>query len=162
MIEKLKELWKWYRPIFMTRSKLFSLLVSSGVERDKINDKFTWAEIRPVISSLEELKKNTWDKDRVEWIQKYLKDNFEVEDDNDWFEEWKKKYEAEEIHDLEMENLKLKQELSQTYEKIRKLEKLLDQSLYELTQNIIWVREVENSMNIHINKLKNEKKECGL
>lgn len=71
-------------------------------------------------------------------------------------------YEIEEIHDLEMENLKLKQELSQAYEKIRKLEKLLDQSFNELTQNIIWVREVENSMNIHINKLKNEKKECGL
>lgn len=82
MIEKLKELWKWHRPIFMTRSKLFSLLVSAGVEQDKINNKFTWAAIRPVISDLEELKKNTWDKDRVEWIQSYLKDNFEIEDDN--------------------------------------------------------------------------------
>lgn len=81
MIEKLKELWKWHRPILMTRSKMFSLLVSAGVERDKINDKFTWMSIRPVIFSLEELKKNTWDKDRVEWIQKYLKDNFEVKDD---------------------------------------------------------------------------------
>lgn len=82
MIEKLKELWKWHRPIFMTRSKLFSLLVSAGVEQDKINNKFTWAAIRPVISDLEELKKNTWDKERVEWIQSYLKDNFEIEDDN--------------------------------------------------------------------------------
>ena len=81
MTEKLKELWKWHRPILMTRSKLFSLLTSAGVERDKINDKFTWAAIRPVIFSLEELKKNTWDKDRVEWIQRYLKDNFEVNDD---------------------------------------------------------------------------------
>ena len=82
MFEKLKELWKWHRPIFMTRSKVFSLLVSAGVEQDKINNKFTWAAIRPVISDLEELKKNTWDKGRVEWIQQYLKDNFEVEDDN--------------------------------------------------------------------------------
>lgn len=81
MIEKLKELWKWHRPIFMTKSKLFSLLVSAGVERDKINDKFAWMSIRPVIFSMEELKKNTWDKDRVEWIQQYLKDNFEVDDD---------------------------------------------------------------------------------
>lgn len=84
MIKKLKELWKWYRPIFMTRSKLFSLLVSAGFERDKINNRFAWATIRPVIFSLEELEKNTWDKDRVKWIQKYLKDNFEVEDDNNW------------------------------------------------------------------------------
>lgn len=59
MIEKLKELWKWHRPILMTRSKVFSLLVSAGVEQDKINNKFTWAAIRPVISDLEELKKNT-------------------------------------------------------------------------------------------------------
>lgn len=81
MIEKLKELWKWHRPILMTRRKVFSLLVSAGVEQDKINNKFTWAAIRPVISDLEELKKNTWDKDRVEWIQSYLKDNFEVNDD---------------------------------------------------------------------------------
>lgn len=71
-------------------------------------------------------------------------------------------YGCEEIHDLEKENLELKQELSQAYEKIQKLEKLLNQSLDELNQNIIWVHEVENSMNIHINKLKNEKKECGL
>ena len=82
MIKKLKELWKWHRPIFMTRSRLFSLLVSAGFERDKINDRFAWTAIRPVIFSLEELEKNTWDKDRVEWIQKYLKDNFEVEDDS--------------------------------------------------------------------------------
>lgn len=81
MIEKLKELWKWHRPILMTRSKVFSLLVSAGVEQDKINNKIARAAIRPVISDLEELKKNTWDKDRVEWIQSYLKDNFEVNDD---------------------------------------------------------------------------------
>ena len=83
MIEKLKELWKWYRPIFMTRNKLFSLLTSFGVERDKINARFTWAAIRPVIYSLEELKKNTWDKDRVEWIQKWIKENFDVKDESE-------------------------------------------------------------------------------
>ena len=71
-------------------------------------------------------------------------------------------YEAEEIYDLEKENLKLKQELSQAYEKMQKFEKLLNQSLDELNQNIIWVHEVENSMNIHINELKKQKKECGL
>lgn len=83
MIEKLKELWKWHRPILMTKRKLFSLLVSAGVENDKINARFTWMAIRPVISDLEELKKNTWDKDRVEWIQKWLKENFEVKDESE-------------------------------------------------------------------------------
>ena len=81
MIEKLKYLWKWYRPIFMTRNKLFSLIVSLGVEQYKINDKFAWVAIRPVISDLEELKKNTWDVERIERIQQYLKDNFGVDDD---------------------------------------------------------------------------------
>ena len=83
MFEKIKTWWEWHRPIFMTRSKLFSLLVSSGVERDKINDKFTWAVIRPVIYDLEELKKNTWDKDRIEHIQQWLKENFEVKNDKE-------------------------------------------------------------------------------
>ena len=81
MIEKLKELWKWHRPRFITKSRLFSLLVSAGVEQDKTTTRLTWLAIRPVIFSLEELKKNTWDKDRVEWIQRYLKENFEVKDD---------------------------------------------------------------------------------
>lgn len=40
MIEKLKELWKWHRPIFMTGRKLFSLLVSAGVEQDKNKQPF--------------------------------------------------------------------------------------------------------------------------
>ena len=31
----------------------------------------------------EELKKNTWDKDRVEWIQKWLKGNFEFVEDSE-------------------------------------------------------------------------------
>ena len=82
MIEKLKELWKWHGPILMTRRKLFSLIVSAGVDNDKINARFAWAAIRPVLISLEQLKENTWDKDRVEHIQKWLKENFEVEDEN--------------------------------------------------------------------------------
>lgn len=81
MIEKLKNFWKWNGIIITTRKKLFSLLVSAGVEQDKINARFAWLAIRPVIFSLEELKKNTWDKDRVEHIQEWLKENFEVKDD---------------------------------------------------------------------------------
>jgi hypothetical protein len=81
MIEKLKEWWKWNGPIFTTRKQLFSLLTSAGVERDKINDKFTWMSLRPIISSLEELEKNTWDKERVQFIRDWLRLNFEVKDD---------------------------------------------------------------------------------
>lgn len=82
IIKKIKTWWKWNSPIFMTRGKLFSILVSSDAEQRRVDDRIMWAVIRPVIFSLEELKKNTWDVKRIEWIQQYLKDNFEVTNEN--------------------------------------------------------------------------------
>ena len=73
MIEKLKELWKWHRPILMTRSKVFSLLVSQEVELDKINNKIARAAIRPVIFSLEELKKNSLNKKTSDCVKRWRK-----------------------------------------------------------------------------------------
>lgn len=82
IIKKIKTWWKWNSPIFMTRRKLFSILVSSDAEQRRVDDRIMWAVIRPVISDLEELKKNTWDKERVERIQQWLKENFEVTNEN--------------------------------------------------------------------------------
>ena len=45
---------------------------------EKINDKLTWSTLRPVVHSLKELRKNTWDTDRVDNAIKFLTDNFEV------------------------------------------------------------------------------------
>lgn len=48
----------------------------------KFKDKSTWAAINPVIHSLQELRNNTWDKERVDHAIKWLRDNFEVKNDN--------------------------------------------------------------------------------
>ena len=45
----------------------------------KVEDDSTWAAINPVIHDLESLRANTWDQDKITHIQKWLKDNFEVE-----------------------------------------------------------------------------------
>ena len=47
-------------------------------EIDKMFSKTTWSAINPVIHSLKELRKNTWDVERVDQAIEWLKDNFEV------------------------------------------------------------------------------------
>ena len=46
---------------------------------DKIINKTNWSAINPVIHSLKELRKNTWDVERVDRAINCLKDNFEEE-----------------------------------------------------------------------------------
>lgn len=48
----------------------------------KFYDKSTWSAINPVIHSLKELRKNTWDVERVDQAIEWLKDNLEVQDDD--------------------------------------------------------------------------------
>ena len=53
-------------------------------EVSEVIDVENWSKIQLLIESLEELKKNTWDKSRVQRIQNDLKLWFEVRDeDND-------------------------------------------------------------------------------
>lgn len=59
IIEKIKTWLEWNSPIFMTRRKLLSILISHEAAQRDVNNKITWAVIRPVIYDLEELKKNT-------------------------------------------------------------------------------------------------------
>lgn len=49
----------------------------------KTQDKITWATIRPVVHSLKELRNNTWDVERVDHAITWLKDNFEVKNDEE-------------------------------------------------------------------------------
>lgn len=72
----LKRWIEWNRPIFMTRSKLFSLLVEDSEKMRKNNDELNWIAISEVIESLKELRKNTWDTGRVDEIVHYLKREF--------------------------------------------------------------------------------------
>lgn len=45
-------------------------------EIDRINEMSTWSAINPVIHSLKELRKNTWDKQRIDNIIEWLENNF--------------------------------------------------------------------------------------
>ena len=47
-------------------------------EIDKALSMINWSAINPIIHSLEELRANTWDQDKITYIQEWLKDNFEV------------------------------------------------------------------------------------
>ena len=44
----------------------------------RIEDDSTWSTIIPLIHSLQKLRNNTWDVDRVDQAINWLKDNFEV------------------------------------------------------------------------------------
>ena len=73
--------YSWHGLQIVTGKKIFEKLARCQADCKKLDDHFNWMAIRPVIFSLEELKKNTWDIDRVANIQKWLKDNFEVKDE---------------------------------------------------------------------------------
>ena len=45
---------------------------------DKIINETNWSTIIPLIHSLQKLRNNTWDVDRVDQAINWLKDNFEV------------------------------------------------------------------------------------
>ena len=51
-------------------------------EVSEVIDVANWSKIQLIIESLEELKKNTWDKSRVQRIQNDLRLWFEVRDEN--------------------------------------------------------------------------------
>lgn len=85
----MKEWLYWHFPIITTRSKRDDYTFRFIKEAEynihgryekfiRFKDKSTWAAINQVISSLKELRKNTWDIDRVDKAIKWLKDNFEV------------------------------------------------------------------------------------
>jgi len=78
MINKIKTWWQSNRPVLTTQKKIDDLVIGCMLQLDKQNELSTWAAINPVISSLNELEKNTWDVERVRIMKKWLKDNFEV------------------------------------------------------------------------------------
>lgn len=78
-----------YFPIITTREKQYKQTrkVTSETVKWVMDDchrverKCAWAAINPVISSLKELRKNTWDKDRVDQMIRWLTDNFEYREE---------------------------------------------------------------------------------
>lgn len=64
--------------IITTRKKQDDLVIGCMQRLDRVNRMSVWSAINPVIHSLKELRKNTWDVDRVDHAINWLKDNFEV------------------------------------------------------------------------------------
>ena len=78
IMHKIKIWLYWDAPRIITSRGLFIKLVKYDAERSKIEKEFNWKVIRPIINDLEKLRANTWDQDKITWIQQYLRDNFEV------------------------------------------------------------------------------------
>lgn len=47
---------------------------------EQIKDEEALSVIRPVINDLEKLRADTWNQDKITYMQKWLKDNFEEKD----------------------------------------------------------------------------------
>ena len=66
--------------IITTTKKQDDLIISCMNKLEAVDRLSTWSAINPVIHSLKELRKNTWDVERVDQAIKWLKDNFEVKE----------------------------------------------------------------------------------
>lgn len=67
-------------PIITTRQRQSDYVMACMNRLEKVNQRHVWAAINPVIHDLERLRANTWDQDKITYIQNWLKDNFEVKD----------------------------------------------------------------------------------
>lgn len=77
-IKKLKNWWINHLPFITTKNRQDDFIIYCMEIMEKIEAKSTWAAINPVIFSLRELRKNTWDVERVDNAIKWLEDNFKV------------------------------------------------------------------------------------
>ena len=70
---------KIFNLIITTKKKQDDFIISCMQRLDRVDRMSVWAAINPVIYSLQELRNNTWDKDRVDDAIKWLTNNFKVE-----------------------------------------------------------------------------------
>ena len=70
---------KIFNLIITTKKKQDDFIISCMQRLDRVDKMSVWAAINPVIYSLQELRNNTWDKDRVDDAIKWLTNNFKVE-----------------------------------------------------------------------------------
>ena len=69
---------KIFNLVITTKKKQDDLIIGCMQRLDRVDRMSVWAAINPVIHSLKELRKNTWDVERVDHAIKWLTDNFEV------------------------------------------------------------------------------------
>lgn len=82
MIKKLKEWWSLNRPRITTNKIFFTRLIKLNKEAIKVAQIRNSKMIKPVINDLEKLRANTWDQDKITFMQEYLRNEFEVKDEN--------------------------------------------------------------------------------
>ena len=70
---------KIFNIIITTKKKQDDFIICCMQRLDRVDRMSVWAAINPVIHSLKELRKNTWDVERVDQAIKWLTDNFEVQ-----------------------------------------------------------------------------------
>lgn len=70
---------KIFNLIITTKKKQDDFIIRCMQRLDRVDRMSVWAAINPVIYSLQELRNNTWDKDRVDDAIKWLTNNFKVE-----------------------------------------------------------------------------------
>ena len=73
---------KIFNLIITTEKEQDDLLIGCMQRLDRVNRISVWSAINPVIHSLKELRNNTWDVERVDQAINWLKDNFEVQNDD--------------------------------------------------------------------------------
>ena len=69
---------KIFNIIITTQKKQDEFVIACMQRLDKVDRLSVWSAVNPVIHSLKELRKNTWDVERVDQAIKWLTDNFEV------------------------------------------------------------------------------------
>ena len=62
--------------IITTKKKQDDFIIGCMQRLDRVNRKSVWLAINPVIHSLEELRADTWNQDKITKIQEWLKNNF--------------------------------------------------------------------------------------
>lgn len=67
---------KIFNLIITTKKKQDDFIISCMQRLDRVDRMSVWAAINPVIYSLEELREDTWNQDKITKIQEWLKNNF--------------------------------------------------------------------------------------
>lgn len=67
---------KIFNIIITTQKKQDEFVIACMQRLDKVDRLSVWSAVNPVIHSLKELRKNTWDVERVDNAIKWLTDNF--------------------------------------------------------------------------------------
>lgn len=76
MIKKLKEWWSLNGFVIITNKER----TESARKAANFRRNYNWRRIKPIINDLEKLRANTWDQDKITFMQKYLRNEFEVKD----------------------------------------------------------------------------------